>query len=187
MPRPKHLGDPADSHGDLEKRSDDVVDRKPNTDHVVRSWSATRGRKTTLTETAINEISELVAGGVTVPVASAACGYGSRWVNWSRVAREHIEQNYEPGFEEGQSPYVAWAEALQEAKAAWEASMILKIGSGDPNYKGPAWLLERRLPKYWQERKSVQVDVKTEAQIASGKSTQELEAELASYETTPKD
>jgi hypothetical protein len=187
--RKKYLGDPdhptlpgalPSVGGDaLNGRADDIIDRKPNHDHVVKAWYRPRGSKTSLTEEAIEQIATLVAGGNTIPVACAACGYGTSWRNWHTAVKEHLLAGYEPGFEEGQSPYLAYAEAITQAKASWEVSMVAVIASGNPNYKGPLALLERRLPNYYQERKSVQVAVKNERDIAQGMSTEELQRALA--------
>ena len=173
--RKKYLGDiDYEGPGSLDRRSDDIIDRKPNHDHVVKAWFKAASPLLTLTPEAIDNISTLVAGGNTIPVACAAAGHGSAYVNWNVKAKLHIEAGYAPGFEEGQSPYVAWADAIKQAKASWEVSMVALIASGNPNYKGPLALLERRLPQYYQERKSVQVAVKSERDVAAGLSTEEL-------------
>jgi hypothetical protein len=177
MPRPPYIGDPP---SELEKRSDEIVVNKPNTDHVVRTWKP-RGRPTTLTQETIDSICDLIAGGCTIPIAASACGFATQWANWGRKAKEHLAAGYEPGFEPGQSPYLVWLDCVTQAKASFVANACLQITAGHPQWKSQAWILERRLPDMWQERKSVSVAVKTEREEAASKSTQELEQELAQY------
>ncbi len=170
MPRKPYIGD------SLETRADDVIDTKPNTDHVVPSWRPKTGKPTSLTPELIERVAGLVAGGVTIPVACAAVGIKkSLWGNWNRIAKEHDAEGYVPGFGEGESPYAAWYDAIVEAKAAFEANEILKISGHAKEWKASAYLLERRLPQYWQERKKAEITVKTAEQSAKEMSTEELE------------
>ena len=159
---------------DLEKRSDDIVSTKPNTDHVVRSWRSARGLKTILDEAIVDEICLLIAAGATIPVAAAARGYGNAWRHWNTRAREAAEAGLTPGFGEGESPYLAWAVAVREAKASFVANCLLQISAGHPQWKAMTWLLERRYPEFYQEQKKTQVTVKTEREEAAALSTDEL-------------
>jgi hypothetical protein len=178
MPRKRYIGDPEDS-GSLEKRGAAIEAYKPNTDHVTKRWTTARGPKPSLTPELLDKIALLVGGGNTIPVAAAACGCANLWRGWSVRAKEHLAIGYEGGFEEGQSPYVAFAEVMTVAKASWEADMVLGISSGHPQWKAFMDLLSRRLPKYWQEQKSQTVTVKTPQDVAQGKSTAQLEEEYA--------
>lgn len=151
----------------------------PSTNHVVRKWyRSPRGKHTPITPQIIEEVALLVAAGATLPVASVACGVGKRWNEWNIVAREHEALGYEPGFETGQSPYVAWLHAMDEAKCAFEVNCVLHISSGHKNWKAYAYLLERRAGGRWREKKEVAVTVRTEQDKAAEMSTEQLAVEV---------
>lgn len=176
MPRKPYLGDPPDENPGAKE----FLSARPTTDHIVKSWSATRGRKTALTSEVIDEICTLVCGGVPIPVASAACGHGAAWCNWNRKAKEHMAEGVD-------SIYSEWGYAIVEAKAIAHANAILQITGHKQQWKASAWWLEKNYGLKYDQAKQSTVTVKTEAQIAASRSTAELEAELASYETAPKD
>lgn len=150
---------------------------------LSRQWKK-HGKQTKLTQEAIDEVCALVAASsCTVSVAAIACGYGSSYISWSKAAREHEELGYEPGFGEGQSPFLEWQYCLDQAKAINEASLGLIVNQAARGEKGCDWkaafaLLERRHSERWREKKDVTVAMKSPDDVARELSTQEIEKEL---------
>ncbi len=178
MPRKPYIGDPSPT----DEHTDDVLKLTPSWDHVVRTWRPKTGKPTSLTEEVLELVATRVAGGATIPQACACVGISkTTWANWNLKSKLHADEGLEGGFGPDQSPYVAWGEAMYEAKSAWIVSAINRIDRQLPGWQSLAWLLERRYPEFWMERKQQQVNIKTEAQAAQEKSTEQLEAEMALY------
>lgn len=161
----------------LEEDSSDVSDLQPTTDHVKRTWKKSKcGRPTLVTAQITHQMCLLIAGGTPLPVAALACGVRG-WRDWVRTGREHEALGYEPGYEEGQSPYVDFLWSIDEARAALEASMALRITQAAiKDWRAAAYTLERRFADRWREKKEIAVTVKRPDEIAKEMSSEELEA-----------
>lgn len=146
---------------------------QPTTAHVVTTYRTEPVAKgphggarygTSLTPAIVEQVKLLVAAGVTIPVAAQAIGLTKdQWSNYQRTAKLHQAEGRTPGWGEGESPYLVWGYAIAEAKAAWEASMVLRIGlAARSDWKAAAYLLERRAPDRWYPKKQVDVTVKND-------------------------
>lgn len=146
---------------------------QPTTAHVVttyRTEPVPKGQHggarlgPSLTPAIVDQVKLLVAAGVTIPVAAQAIGLTKdQWAHYQRTAKQHHAENRIPGWGPDESPYLVWGYAIAEAKAAWEASMVLRIGlAARTDWKAASWLLERRAPDRWYPKKQVDVTVKND-------------------------
>ena len=136
-------------------------------------------KPTTCTPDVTQRVCMLVAQGITIPVAAAALGIkDGTWKAWSRYGREHAERGME-------SPYTAWNDALEEAKAQCETgwvSMVISGAATDPKYA--CWLLERRFQDRWALQKQAPAAL-PEGEDTAGLSTAQLMEQLAAARAAP--
>ena len=139
----------------------------PSLDHVRLDWGKP-GRK--LTKESTHQMQLLVAAGLPIPSACTALGLGTSWKHWGDRARKAEKEGQEPGWGPGESPDLAWLRAMEQAKAAFEASMVARIGAAAVNdWKAAAWLLERRAPQryYPKNQLALKVDEKKTLEITT--------------------
>jgi transposase-like protein len=98
---------------------------------------------------------------------------------WIQRARRDEAAGIEPGFEEGQSRYLALALALDEAEAVAEQKGLEALKAtylDDP--KAVQFFMERRFPERWRKRESTEVIKRTETSLTvEVLTTQEQERE----------
>lgn len=128
------------------------------------------GRPTELTPAVQDTLADLLRRGMTRQAAAAAVGIG--WATLKEwVARgEGTDPDREPT-----EIYAAFAAAIREAEASFEAEAIADIRAattfgGAPDWKAKAWLLERRFPEQWGNR--TKQEVKQEVSGPGGKPIQ---------------
>jgi hypothetical protein len=121
------------------------------------------GRPSVYTSRLGREICAQVEAGLTMRVAARAAGIGRRTLyNWLTLGRE------------GREPYAAFAARLERAQGLCEARIAQQVyAAGAEDWRAAAWMLERRFPRRWSSRQTVQV----ERPVAS-LTDEELEAEL---------
>lgn len=141
-------------------------------------------RPMTLSPQITEQMKLKVAAGNTIPVAAAALGIPHAiWSHWGPYAKRDQQAGKVPGWNKGESPYLMWAAAMQQAKAACEESLLLEIRQhAEKDWKAPAWILSRRFPDRWGDKKAVAVTVRPEQaaqQRAMAMSSEELAKELA--------
>lgn len=101
-------------------------------------------RPTLCTPEVTRLVAELVAAGLTIPVACKAIGVSKpSWASWNAKGRKHEADGTD-------SQYREWWEAMCEAKASCEANLIRMVSAGSASdWKAAAWVLERRYSKRW--------------------------------------
>jgi hypothetical protein len=119
-------------------------------------------------------VAELLAAGLTIPIACRAVGIPkATWGSWNMRGKADSEAGVE-------SVYADWWDAMQEAKAACEANLVRMVCAGSvADWKAAAWLLERRYGQRWARKPEApethkdDLDVMSEDElrkvIASGK------------------
>lgn len=129
-----------------------------------------------LTPESVAEMSRLVAAGVPVPTAATATGAGSRAKKWAVKGREARAAGREPGWGLGESPELAWLDAMEAAKAQSEASLTLAISTAAPlDWKAAAWILERRSSRRWHLQSKLEISAKAGEKLEiSSMSTEKL-------------
>jgi len=90
----------------------------------------------------LEQLIGLVNGGAPLPLACQAVGLRyptiQRWLNLGR---------------DGDERYVSLYDRISRAKGMWASAATLRVHeSADRDWKAAAWLLERRLPKYFSTK-----------------------------------
>ena len=97
----------------------------PNQIPIVIPPPAKLGRPTDLTEELVSEIVTMIECGVLPETACQACGIGkTSYYHWKRTKPE-------------------FAEAVNQAKAKAEITLLTRISEGATGWQGSAWILER--------------------------------------------
>lgn len=149
-------GGPRDYTG-RESDMDDDAPPPPNLDHVRLDWGGST-RKARLTPENVHTMALMVAAGTPIPTACTAIGCGKNWNAWNLQARRDERAGIEAGWDEDQSPQLAWLQAMEQAKAAFEVAMVARVGAAAPNdWKAAAWLLERRAAQRWYPRAKLEL------------------------------
>jgi hypothetical protein len=111
-----------------------------------------------LTPVAVAEMVRLVTAGVPVPTAATATGAGSRAKKWAVVARAARAAGRVGGWGDGESPELAWLEAMEQAKSLAEANLTMAISAAAPlDWKAAAWILERRSSRRWHLQSKLEI------------------------------
>jgi len=159
-------GGPLDYTGSAQEERDMLAGRDeesplPSFDHVRASYGNGRTtRRSKLTEQNVETMKLLVAGGVPIPTACTAIGAGRAWSRWGVVARKDEAAGIPPGWDEGESAELYWLLQMETAKAAFETSMVARIGAAAiSDWKAAAWLLERRAPARWWPKHKLDMHV----------------------------
>lgn len=117
-------------------------------------------RRTRLTPQNVETMKLLVAGGTPITTACTAIGAGKSWNKWGRLGREAERNGVPAGWDEGESPERYWLEQMDQAKAAFETSMIARIGAAAvTDWRAASWLLERRAPQRWWPKHKLDMHV----------------------------
>ena len=105
-----------------------------------------QGRRTTRQMTRQDMVMELVRQGCTQKVAAVRAGISeSSFYSWRDKGRKAKSGQYHD-----------FAQALEEAQAVAEATLTLQLRAhGSTEWRAVAWMLERRFPDTWRERKSL--------------------------------
>lgn len=121
------------------------------------SMAERKGRPTLLTERVQYEICERITRGVPAKTAAQAVGISVRTFNdWLKRGLEAADDD------EREAPFVAFAEAVEEARARFVAVHVENVAAaGADDWKASAWLLERRT-KAFQKREQTTVDQKVQ-------------------------
>lgn len=109
----------------------------------------------------------LVSKGVPIPVSAQALGINSNtWKQWARNARNHKEKGMKPGFGEGQSRYLYWLEAMDTARASFEATAVCCIyNAAATDWKAALALLERRASKRWHLQSKLVLETQAKEKV----------------------
>lgn len=111
-----------------------------------------------LTPMRIAAMEGLVKLGVPIPVAATSLKCNKRVKEWAKTARLHAESGKKPGFGEGESPYLLWAETMDSARAYNEAYLVQCITQAAlTDWKASAWLLERRASKRYHLQSKLEI------------------------------
>ena len=144
-------------------------------------------RKSKLTAGKISTLKTLIIAGQPAENAAAAVGIPkTSFYRYLKIGRDEIERIERGGKSTpGKKQHADLAMAVEESRAAWEASMLRVIAdaaigaSGQPpNWTSAAWLLERRNPaKYGRSDKEAALareEKQTESKGAFGKAIASL-------------